>query len=253
LQLAPLRFSIITVCRNNGTTIARTIASVNAQIGISVQHIFIDGLSSDDTLDVIRKSAQANSMIVSEADLGIYDAMNKGLALATGDVIGILNGDDYYSGDSVLRRIADSFKASNSECVFGNVDFFNADNPHKVVRRYNSGSFTPRRLTMGLMPAHPATFFRRAVYEKCGKFKIDYKIAADFEFLVRVFGVHKTQFIYLPEVLVRMQAGGASTRGIKSKWVLNREILRALRENGLTANPLLLAAKIPFRLLELVR
>ena len=246
-----MKFSIITVSRNNANTIAQTITSLQTQQIHDVQHIFIDGASTDGTQSVIRAAARPGDFVISEPDRGIYDAMNKGLRLATGDVIGILNADDHYKDAAVLAKVAAAFEKSALQCVYGNVEFFDRRNPDRVTRRYNSGHFSPSRLALGLMPAHPATFYRRQVYERLGSFKADYKIAADFEFTIRAFWKTGLAAHYLAETLVRMQQGGASSSGLRSKWVLNREILRALRDNGVRSSPLHLAAKIPLRLLEL--
>ena len=246
-----MTFSIITVSRNNATTIARTIASLQTQQIIGVQQIFVDGASTDGTQAAISAAARPGDVVITEPDHGIYDAMNKGLRLATGDIIGILNADDHYKDITVLARVAAAFENSALQCVYGNVEFFDRRNPDRVTRRYNSGNFNPSRLALGLMPAHPATFYRRQVYERLGGFKTDYAIAADFEFTVRAFWKTGLAAQYMPETLVRMQQGGASSSGLRSKWVLNREILRALRDNGVHSSPLHLAAKIPLRLLEL--
>jgi glycosyltransferase involved in cell wall biosynthesis len=248
-----MKFSIITVCRNNEATIARTIQSVNAQNYPIIQHVFVDGASTDKTVDLIRQQGTADKFLMSEPDAGIYDAMNKGILHAAGDIIGILNADDYFKNAGVLSRIADTFKNSDVDCVFGNVEYFRPESPDTIVRRYNSGRFSPRGLAIGIMPAHPATFFRRSVYERVGKFKTDYKISADFEFVVRAFKDGNLKYKYLDESFVLMQAGGVSSNGIKSKIILNREILRALRENGISSSYFHLAAKIPFRLSELIK
>jgi glycosyltransferase involved in cell wall biosynthesis len=251
--MAQPRFSIITVCRNNAKTIGRTISSVNAQVGVNIEHIFIDGASNDETVPIIASNASSKSIVVSEPDSGIYDAMNKGLARVTGDFVGILNADDHYINNDVLNHVAQTFQQRECRCVFGDVEFFNPESPEIIVRRYNSGIFSPKRLVMGIMPAHPATFFRREIYEKFGNFKTSYKIAADFEFIARTLGDERVTYVHVPQVFVKMQSGGVSSRGLRSKLVLNREILRALRENELTSSPFLLAAKLPLRLLEFMR
>jgi glycosyltransferase involved in cell wall biosynthesis len=246
-----MKFSIVTVCRNNQSTIARTIRSVNEQTHGGVQHIFIDGASTDGTVDVIEREARADKILVSERDSGIYDAMNKGINRAAGDVIAILNADDYYKQQDVLAKVARIFMTSHVDCVFGDVEYFRPEAPDVVVRRYNSGHFSPAGLAFGLMPAHPATFFLRHIYSKSGGFKTDYRISADFEFIARTFKDGSISYLHLKEALVRMQTGGVSSRGIKSKMILNREILRALRENGISSSYLHLAAKVPLKLREL--
>jgi glycosyltransferase involved in cell wall biosynthesis len=246
-----MKISIVTVCRNNEATIGRTIQSVNTQRHHDIQHIFIDGASTDNTVKTIEQEAAVGKVLVSEPDKGIYDAMNKGIARATGDIIAILNADDYYKNDDVLGKVVDIFERTETECVFGDVEYFRPDAIDVVVRRYNSGRFSSKMLSFGFMPAHPATFFKHSVYKRLGWYKTDYKISADFEFVTRAFKRDGTSYVYLKEPLVRMQEGGVSTRGFKSKLLLNREILRALSENGVRSSPFHLAAKIPLRLLEL--
>jgi glycosyltransferase involved in cell wall biosynthesis len=248
-----LNFTVITVCRNSQATIARTLESVRAQVGVQVQHVIIDGASSDNTLAVIRGQTPQTGVVISEPDNGIYDAMNKGITRATGDIIGLLNADDHYAHDAVLRDIARTFDTGYCDVVFGDVGFFKPGHPGHIVRRYNSGRFSPKRIGFGIMPAHPATFMRRQVYDRFGPFKTDYNIAADFEFIARIFKSDDLRYRYLPEILVKMQAGGVSTSGLGSVLKLNKEILRACRENDITSSPFHLACKVPYRLLELIR
>ena len=248
-----MKFSIITVCRNSADTIARALESVAQQSGVEVEHIVIDGASNDGTLAFIDSARPSLAHVISEADHGIYDAMNKGLALATGDVLGFLNADDYYPDPKILADVAAMFELQTLDGVLGDVGFFQPGNPARVVRRYDSSRFSPARIGWGWMPAHPGMFLRRQIYETIGSFRTDYEIAGDFEFVARAFGAGKLRTRHLPQILVMMQTGGASTRGFRSSIALNREILRACRENGIPSNILKLSAKFPLKALELLR
>jgi hypothetical protein len=179
--------------------------------------------------------------------------MNKGLRLATGEVIGLLNADDCYGDANVLARVAAQMQQGELDAVFADVEFFRPDEPHRAIRRYRSSFFHPRLLAWGWMPAHPSLFLRRSVYETYGEFRTDYRIAGDYEFIARIFKTNRLRYRYVPEIWVRMRTGGASTGGLRSSWLLNREVLRACRENGIrTCMPMLLT-KYPLKLLELWR
>lgn len=245
--------SVITVCLNSARTIGLTLRSVAQQSWPRVEHIVIDGGSTDATLAVVRECGSRVAQLVSGPDRGIYDAMNKGLALAGGEVVCFLNADDAYSGPDVLSTIVSEFSHHRVDAVFGDVEFFRPGNPHKVVRRYRSDRFRPARLPYGWQPAHPALFLRREVFERNGPFRTDYRIAGDFEFIARAFSGGQLAYRHLPEVLVCMQVGGASTSGLRSKIILNREILRACRDNGIPTNVFKLLSRYPFKLLELLQ
>ena len=178
--------------------------------------------------------------------------MNKGLARATGQIVCFLNTDDFYASPTVLSRVVSKIKTGSLDALLGDVGFFNESDPHKAVRRYRSDRFSPARLAWGWMPAHPALFFRTEVVRRVGQFKTDYKIAGDFEFIVRAFHSHTLRYQHLPEVLVHMQTGGASTASWRSKITLNQEVLRACRENGLRTNRLMILSKYPAKLMEMV-
>lgn len=248
----PLKISIITVCYNSAATISAALQSVADQTWPHIEHILIDGGSSDATL-AIAAGFPHLAQIVSERDKGIYDAMNKGLARATGDVICFLNADDYYASPQALAEVAVEMQAHQVDALLGDVAFFHAGKPERIVRRYRSDRFRPDRLAWGWMPAHPALFLRREVVRRVGSFKIDYKIAGDFEFIVRAFHGASLRYRHVPRVFVNMQTGGASTAGIKSKIRLNREVLRACRENGIRTNMLKILSKYPAKLLELIQ
>lgn len=218
-----------------------------------VEHIVIDGASKDETAEIIDRFRAKLAHIVSEPDKGIYDAMNKGLNRATGDIVCFLNADDQYASNSVLLRVAMLMYEHQLDALMGDVGYFHEADPQRMVRRYRSNNFTPSRLAWGWMPAHPALFLSRAVVERVGRFKTDYRIAGDYEFIVRAFHGHEMRYRHLPEVLVNMQTGGASTGGFGAKLRLNREVLRACRENGLQTNIVKILSKYPAKILELLR
>lgn len=247
-----MKVSIITVCFNSAQTIGSTLVSVARQTYPNVEHIVVDGGSSDGTQEVISTHLDGISKFVSEPDQGIYDAMNKGISLATGDVVGLLNADDVYADDQVLARVMKIMKENRLDALFGDVAFFRSNDGQRDIRRYHSKRFSPERIAWGWMPAHPALFLRREVYEKVGPFRTDYRIAGDFEFIARAFGKNTLRYRHLPEVLVRMRIGGVSTSGWRNTLMLNREVLRACRENGIPTNMLKILAKYPAKLLEFV-
>lgn len=245
-----MKISIITVAYNAVDTIESTLLSVAQQTFPDVEHVVIDGGSNDGTKDVISSHGDRISRFVSEPDHGIYDAMNKGVALATGDVIGFLNADDSYASENVLARVAEIMERYQLDALFGDVAFYRPENPGRIVRRYSSAHFRPGRIAWGWMPAHPALFVKREIFQNAGPFRTDYRIAGDFEFVARVFGKQSLRFRYLPEVLVKMRMGGVSTGGWRNTLVLNREVLRACRENGIPTNMLKILSKYPAKLLE---
>jgi glycosyltransferase involved in cell wall biosynthesis len=243
-----LKISIITVAYNSRATIADTIFSVANQTYHHKEHIIIDGGSTDGTFEKILKNRDKLAKFISEKDRGIYDAMNKGVDLADGDIIGFLNSDDIYADSRVLDKVAVGMERHNLDSVFGDLVYVAPRNTDRVVRHYSSKKFSPRQIAFGCMPAHPTLFFHKRVYEKYGRFKTDYEIAGDFEYVARVFGRGDINFEYIPEVMVKMRTGGTSTRSLRSNWILNKEILRACRENGIKTNIFMIALKYPMKI-----
>ena len=227
--------------------------SVASQTHSDVEHIIVDGASEDGTLDVINRHRDKFAKVVSELDCGIYDAMNKGVALASGEVVGFLNADDLYADDGVLARVAEHMAKHGLDSVYGDVEFFKSEKPTVTLRRYRSQHFRPDRIAWGWMPAHPTIFVRRNIFERYGAFHADYRIAGDFEFVARVFIRDALKYRYLPEVIVRMRTGGVSTCGWRSTLLLNKEVLRACRENDIATNLLMILSKYPVKLLEFFR
>jgi glycosyltransferase involved in cell wall biosynthesis len=242
--------TVITVVFNGAATLEHTIRSVIEQTYGNVEHIIIDGGSTDTTLEILRKYEGSVDYWVSEKDAGIYDAMNKGIALARGDYIGMLNSDDYFAHPSALKVIATRFITSKVDAVFSCLDIVDPANLNRVLRKYRISSFTPFMLRIGVMPPHPTFYCKKSCYEKAGLYRTDYRIAADFEMLARLLLKHKITWKFIDETTVKMRSGGLSSGGIKSSWVVNREIIRACTENGLYTNIFLLALKLPIRLME---
>lgn len=248
-----MKLSIVTVCFNSEQTIERTLQSVAMQRGASVEHIVVDGASTDATMKILEAHRHHLAHVISEPDHGIYDAMNKGVRMASGDVIGFLNSDDVYADENVLARVSDTMERHHLGALFGDVAFYRLERPDRMVRRYSSARFRPDRIAWGWMPAHPALFVRREFFENLGPFKPDYRIAGDFEFVARVFKKPDLRYRYLPEVLVNMSFGGVSTGGWRNTMLLNKEVLRACKENSIPTNMLKILSKYPAKLLEYLR
>jgi glycosyltransferase involved in cell wall biosynthesis len=245
-----MKVTIITAAYNAAKTIDETLDSVARQSYPNIEHIVVNGASTDDTQSIIEQYRDKLAAIVSGPDHGVYDAMNKGLALASGEVVGFLNADDIYADKDVLSRVVGIMEHESLDALFGDVEFFRSEDPTRTVRRYRSARFSPDQIALGWMPAHPALFLRRRVYEHYGVFRTDYRIAGDFEYCARIF--HSDTLVYrsLPETLVRMRTGGISTSGWRNTVLLNREVLRACRENGINTNIIKIFSKYPAKLME---
>jgi len=227
-----MKVSIVTVTYNSESTIKRCIQSVFSQTYDNIEHIIIDGASNDKTISYIKSIPNKVKIIISEPDHGIYDAMNKGIKLATGDIIGTLNSDDILANKYVIKKIVSAFNHDlNIDCIYGNLEFINVEN--KVIRKWASKVFKPGLFEKSWTPAHPTLYCRKEIFIKYGLYKIDYKIAADVEFMIRIFELHKINSYFINEILVIMSIGGVSTKGIKSTIIITKEIKRAFIENKL--------------------
>ncbi len=246
-----MTISIITVCFNSAAHIQDAIDSVAGQSHGDIEHIIIDGGSTDGTVEIVKKNQGRISKWISEPDKGIYDAMNKGLALATGDVVGILNSDDFYFDTQVISKVAEAFDDPTVDAVFGDLIFVDPLNLDRTVRTYSSGKWHPAKFARGYMPAHPTFFVRRKFYEQYGPFKTDYIIAADYEMLIRLIHVNKLNYKYLPIKMVKMRKGGVSSNGFKSNIILNREIIKACRSHGIRTNAMKIYPKYLVKVFEL--
>ena len=247
-----LKVSIITVVRNNKETIKDAIDSVLSQTYKDIEYIVIDGGSTDGTVDIVKEYQDKISVFISEPDEGIYDAMNKGIALATGNVIGILNSDDFYIDEFVIEKVVKEFEEKNVDSVYADLVYVEPKNLNKTVRYYDSGNFNPSKFSYGWMPAHPTFFVKRKAYEKYGVFRTDLKIAADFDILVRFLYIHKISYSYIKEALVKMRTGGVST-SFNSIWINNIETLRVCRDNGIKTNIFKILSKYPAKISGLLK
>lgn len=248
-----MKVSVITVTYNSVATLEDTMKSVLRQTYNDIEYIVVDGGSTDGTLDVIRNFEPrfgGRMKWVSEKDHGIYDAMNKGIRMATGDIVGTLNSDDYYTSDDVLERMVSFWTDDKLDAVYGDIHFIRDGQPDKCFRYYSSKHFHPRWLRFGFMPAHPSFYCRRSVYEKAGVYKTDYPIGADYEMMVRLFHRHQLKARYIPMDFVTMRTGGTSTRNVQSRMQLIKDDVRGCQENGLYTNRLFVCMKFLYKVFE---
>lgn len=248
-----MKISIITVCYNSAETIGDTMRSVACQTHPDIEHIVVDGASTDDTLVIVRASPSRLSHLVSERDAGIYDAMNKGLGLATGDVVGFLNSDDIYSHGGVVAQIAAAMRPIAVDACYGDLVLVDAKRPSRILRYWQSRPHKAGMCARGWMPAHPTFYVRRDAYNKHGGFDTSFRIAADFEMSLRLLDVKGLRSVHLPEVLVRMRSGGESTRSVRAIVQGNLEAARACVKHGLPAGAGFLTRKLASKLPQLLR
>ena len=223
--------SVITASFNRVDTVAQALASVAAQTWPQVEHIVIDGASTDGTLQVIEAQRDRLAVLVSEPDGGIYDALNKGFARSSGDVIGLMHSDDFYADERVLERVAQAFADPAVDGVYGDLDYVSKADPARIIRRWRSGTYQRARLAHGWMPPHPTLFLRRAVIEQWGGFDTSFRIAADYDAMLRYLARGKIRLAYIPEVLVKMRVGGESNRSMLRILRKSREDYIALQRN----------------------
>jgi glycosyltransferase involved in cell wall biosynthesis len=227
-----MKISVITVAFNSAKTIADTLTSVAMQTHPDIEHLIIDGASSDGTVEIVRMHAGTQTRLISESDRGIYDAMNKGIALASGTVVGFLNSDDFYANASVVAKIADAFRDSAVDACYGDLVYVSQDNS-RIVRYWKSKPFTKGDFAKGWCPAHPTFYVRKSVIERMGLFDQTYKMGVDVEFMMRYLECGKIRAVYLPHLLVHMRLGGASNQSFKNILLQNKEIFAALRKNDI--------------------
>lgn len=252
-----MKFSIITATFNSGKTVRDTIESVLSQTCQDYEYIIKDGGSKDDTLEIVRSYEPkfgGRMKVISEPDKGIYDAMNKGMEAATGEVVGMLNSDDFFTSDDALQTIADAFAITKDiDATYGDIHFVKDGDLSKCVRYYSSKMFSWKWMRLGFMPAHPSFYCKRAVYEKYGKFDTSYKIAADFENLLRLIFIGRIKTMYIQKDFVTMRTGGASTAGLRSHEQIMKEHLRALKNNGVYSNVFLLSLRYLYKIYEVAK
>lgn len=245
--------SIITATFNSAKTLKDTIQSVLRQTNKDFEYLIIDGGSTDETIDIVKSYESEFSgrlKWVSEKDQGIYDAMNKGIKMASGDVVGILNSDDYFTSDDILQTVDNAFKSHEIDAIYGDIHFIRDGNPQKCVRYYSSRMFRPFWLRFGFMPAHPSFYCKREIFDKAGLYSLDYKIGADYEMMVRLFKRHKIKSLYANKDFVTMRTGGASNNNVRSRLTLIEEDVKACRVNGLYTNRFFIMLKFLYKIFE---
>jgi glycosyltransferase involved in cell wall biosynthesis len=246
-----MKISIITVCYNSAKTLEKTIQSVLAQSDTNIEYIIIDGKSKDGTLDIIRKYESNISKWISEPDNGLYDAMNKGISLATGDLIGILNSDDVFYDKNVLKKVADFHLEHKIDASVGNI--IQCNDTGKTVRKYSAKNWNPEKLKIGFMPAHPAIFFKRELFEKFGKYQLDFTIGADYELITRFFLKHNITWKYAEITTTSMLIGGLSSSGLSSYQLISKEIKKALTRNNIKFSYLKVQLRGVWKLIGLLK
>jgi len=228
-----IKVSIITVCLNNADTIESTIKSIQSQTYPSIEYIVVDGVSTDTTLTIIEKYKQGIVKFISEKDKGIYYAINKGIEMATGDIIGILHADDFYVNNEIIEKLVDSFEKSGADCVYGDLQYVERNNPDKVTRNWIAGTYQKDLFLKGWMPPHPTFFIKRDCIEKYGNYNTTLSVAADYEFMLRMIYKHQIKVCYLPDLLVKMRTGGASNKSFMRRIKNNLEDRKAWKINHL--------------------
>lgn len=245
-----MKVTLITVCRNVAPVIAQTLDSVFSQTHPDIEVVVVDGASADGTLEILAGYKSRLAHCISEPDKGIYDAMNKGLRLATGDVIGFVNAGDLLMTPDVIRQVVAAFNRSDVEAVYGDIIMVDEMDITNVKRTWRSGAYKRERFKQGWMPPHIATFIKRNTYDRLGLFNTDLRIAADYEILLRFLYKNKIPAIHLPEILVRFRLGGMSNGSVKHVLKANAEVRRSWQLNGLQAPPLLVTRKLWSKVLQ---
>lgn len=238
-----MKVSIITVCYNAASTIADTIESIRDQSYKNVEYIVVDGASTDGTLQIINQYRNVIDQFVTEPDKGIYDAMNKGINLSNGEVIGILNADDVYSSNDVLNQVVSSFLENDVDGIYADLEYVNQDDISKIYRYWKSRDYVPRDFYHGWMPPHPTFFLKKSCYEKYGLYLTDFRISADYELMLRMIEKHQISTHYLPKSIVKMRVGGESNVSLKNRWKANREDKKAWKVNNMKPGKLTLIKK----------
>ena len=228
-----MKVSIVTAVLDRADTIAQAVKSVQRQSHRQLEHVIQDGGSQDGTVEIVERLTDNRTNLVSEPDLGIYDAINRGIARSTGDVVGLLHSDDFFSHEEVVARIAAAFENPEVEAVYGDLDYVSSADPDRVVRRWRAGIFSQSKLRRGWMPPHPTLYLRASVFRDYGNYDTSFEIAADYDAILRYFGAAQVRSVYLREVLIKMRVGGASNASLGHILKKSKEDLRALRRNDI--------------------
>ncbi|WP_421247251.1 glycosyltransferase family 2 protein [Aeromonas jandaei] len=246
-----MKVSIITVCYNSEKTIEDTIRSVAGQTYKDIEYIIVDGGSTDQTNEIVKKYSDIVSVHVSETDNGLYDAMNKGIKLATGDVVGILNSDDFFVSDDSLAELMNGFSSPDIDAVYSDLVYVESENTNNVTRLYSSKIFKKSLIKFGIMLPHPTFYAKKNIYDNYGLYKLNYRVAADFEFIARCV-MNNITLNRVPSITVKMREGGISSSGFLLRIHQNMEIVRACKENGISTNIFFVALKLPYKLFSLL-
>lgn len=248
-----MKISIITATWNSAATVENAILSVASQGCPDLEHIIVDGNSSDGTLPIVFRYEDKIAKLISEPDHGIYDAMNKGIALSTGDIIGILNSDDFYANAQILKKVVRVFKDEGIDTCYGDLIYVDPVNVKRIIRYWRSGEYHPRRFYQGWMPPHPTFFVRRSVYDQYGCFNPELGTAADYELTIRFLLKHNVSTAYIPEVTVHMRAGGASNVSLKSRLKTMRMASLSWKANDLKPLPWTLTFRLLSKIVQYTR
>ncbi|MBP9070360.1 MAG: glycosyltransferase [Bacteroidia bacterium] len=228
-----MKISIITATYNSEAFLEQTINSILQQTYKDIEYIIVDGNSTDGTISIINKYKDKLSHFISEKDEGIYHALNKGIALASGDVIGFLHSDDFYTNNNVIEHVVKEFKTKNTDGLYANLYFVDKTDPNKITRKWHSGDYSPNSFMYGWMPPHPTLFLKKDVYKKYGTFNLDLKTSADYELMLRFIHKHQISLTYLDEFIIKMRVGGQSTASVNNRVKANLEDRKAWEINGL--------------------
>jgi glycosyltransferase involved in cell wall biosynthesis len=250
-----MKISVVTVTYNNDQTLSDTIESVLRQTYPQIEYIVVDGASEDNTVSLLKSyepKFDGRMKWLSEPDEGLYDAMNKGIRMASGDIVGILNGDDFYNHPTALQQVVQTFQESGVQAVYADVRYVSANNTGRTVRYYSSRNFSPARFRFGFMPAHPTFFTYRQNFDEYGYYDTQYSIAADFDLEMRLLHTHKLSYQYIPLDMIKMRIGGKSNSSLRSNAILNKEICKICRRNGVYTNYPLLSLRYLIKIWEFV-
>ena len=244
------RISVITVVYNDVTNIIETIKSVRNQTYKNIEYIIIDGDSNDGTKELIQNNHELIDIFKSEPDSGIYEAINKGIRLSTGDYVGFLHCGDLFSNKYVITKVAKAIQKERTDAFFADVDIVDSNDTKKVIRHYSGKNFSKWKLRIGAAPPHPSLYCRREIYQRIGLYKTNYRVSSDYEMIVRMFVVNKISYSYLNFSMVKMRVGGESNNGFIGQLQQNLEIIDAAKSNKLYTNIFFVLMKLPLRLMQ---
>lgn len=246
-----MKISIITVCYNSASTIEKTILSVASQTHNDIEYIIVDGSSSDGTLEIVNKNSDVVTVFISEPDKGLYDAMNKGIAMATGDLVGILNSDDTFKSNTVLEELAQFHTSNAIDASVG--DIIQHNDKNEIIRLYSSNNWQPLKLSYGFMPPHPSIFFKRDLFDRYGIYNLSFKIGADYELITRFFLKNRISWKYSGITTTSMLVGGVSSSGYSSYKLITKEIKKALKMNGVIFSPWIINTRFVWKIIGFIK